>query len=116
MLSRIRFAETLSDADISEAYDKRAAVVTQFNAAMAGLDALVAPTLMRLPPSIDEVEAEFDRLNMEMLRNTSLVNLIDGCALAMPTPGLEPAFSMTMLVGVKGADAALFAIAERLTA
>ncbi|WP_417743540.1 amidase family protein [Salipiger sp.] len=116
VLSRIRFAETLSEAEIAEAYDKRAAVVTQFNAAMAGLDALVAPTLLRLPPSIDEVEAEFDRLNMEMLRNTSLVNLIDGCALAMPTPGLAPAFSMTMLVGVKGADAALFAIAERLTA
>ncbi|MCA0961236.1 amidase [Salipiger bermudensis] len=116
VLTRIRFAETLSEAEIAGAYDKRAAVVTQFNAAMAGLDALVAPTLLRLPPSIDEVEAEFDRLNMEMLRNTSLVNLIDGCALAMPTPGLAPAFSMTMLVGVKGADAALFAIAERLTA
>ena len=116
VLSRIRFAETLSDAEIAEAYDKRAAIVAQFNAAMEGLDALVAPTLMRLPPSIAEVEAEFDRLNMEMLRNTSLVNLVDGCALAMPTPGLTPAFSMTMLVGVKGADAALFAIAERLTA
>ena len=116
VLTRIRFAETLSDAEIAEAYDKRAAVVAQFNAAMAGLDALVAPTLMRLPPSINEVEAEFDRLNMEMLRNTSLVNLVDGCALAMPTPRLTPAFSMTMLVGVKGADAALFAIAERLTA
>lgn len=114
VLSRIRFAETLSEDEIAAAYARRAQIVAQFNAALAGVDALLAPVLMRLPPSIAEVEAHFDRLNVEMLRNTSLVNLVDGCALAMPTPGLEPPWSMTMLVGVKGADAALFAMAEAL--
>ena len=116
VLSRIRFAETLTQDDIDAAYAARAAIVARFAEAMAGKDALLAPTLMRLPPSIAEVEADFDRLNVEMLRNTSLINLVDGCALAMPTPGLDPAWSMTMLAGVKGTDARLFAIADRLRA
>lgn len=115
VLSRIRFAETLSVEEIAAAYARRAEIVTRFAAAMEGVDALLSPTLMRLPPSIAEVEADFDRLNMEMLRNTSLVNLVDGCALAMPTPGLVPAYAMTMLVGVKGADASLLAIADALS-
>lgn len=83
---------------------------------MAGFDALLAPTLLALPPTIAEVEVDFDRLNAAMLRNTSLVNLADGCALAMPTPGLSPPWSMTMLVGRKGQDAGLLAVAKRLSA
>ena len=114
VLSRIRFAETLERAEIDAAYASRAEVVARFAETMAGVDALLAPTLMRLPPSIAEVEADFDRLNMEMLRNTSLVNLADGCALAMPTPGANPAHAMTMLVGAKGTDARLLAMAEKL--
>lgn len=115
VLARIRFAETLSADEIAQAYAKRAEIVTRFAAAMDGVDALLSPTLMRLPPSIAEVEADFDRLNVEMLRNASLVNLVDGCALAMPTEGLSPAYSMTMLVGAKGADAKLLAIADALS-
>lgn len=115
VLSRIRFAETLSADEIAAAYAKRTEIVARFAAAMEGADALLSPTLMRLPPSIAEVEADFDRLNTEMLRNTSLVNLVDGCALAMPTPGLTPAYAMTMLVGVKGTDARLLAMADALS-
>lgn len=114
VLSRIRFAQTLSDEAIAQAYSARAAIVAAFAQQMDGLDALLVPTLMRMPPTIAEVEAQFDRLNAEMLRNTSLVNLVDGCALVMPTPGLTPPLSMTMLVAVKGQDAALLAVAAAL--
>jgi aspartyl-tRNA(Asn)/glutamyl-tRNA(Gln) amidotransferase subunit A len=114
VLSRIRFAETLSPAQIEDAYAARAELVARFEQVMAGFDAAVAPTLMLLPPRIAEVEAAFDRLNAAMLRNTSLVNLTDGCAIALPTPGLEPGWSMTMLVGRKGDDAGLLAAAARI--
>lgn len=114
VLSRIRFAETLSPAQITDAYAARAELVDHFEQAMAGFDAAVTPTLMMLPPRIAEVEAEFDRLNAAMLRNTSLVNLTDGCAIVLPTPGLEPRWSMTMLVGRKGGDAGLLAAAARI--
>lgn len=114
VLSRIRFAETLTPAQIEDAYAARAALVARFDQLIAGFDAAVAPTLMMLPPPISEVEAEFDRLNAAMLRNTSLVNLTDGCAVAMPTPGLAPGWSMTMLFGRKGDDSAILAAAARI--
>ncbi|MDO5622954.1 MAG: amidase family protein [Paracoccus sp. (in: a-proteobacteria)] len=116
VLARIRFAETLTQAQIDDAYAARAEITRRFDAAMEGFDALLTPTLMMLPPTIAEVEADFDRLNAAMLRNTSLANLADGCALAMPTPGLAPAWSMTMLVGRKGQDAGLLAVAGRICA
>ncbi|RJE86458.1 amidase family protein [Paracoccus onubensis] len=116
VLARIRFAETLSPAQIQDAYAARAEIVAGFDRIMTGFDAALAPTLMQMPPTIAETEADFDRLNAAMLRNTSLVNLADGCALAMPTPGIDPRWSMTMLIGRKGADAAILAAAERLQA
>lgn len=114
VLARIRFAETLSEDQIAEAYAKRAEVVTAFEQLMNGFDAALTPALMRLPPSIAEVEADFDRLNAAMLRNTSLVNLVNGCAVVMPTAGLTPGWSMTMLVGKNRTDALLFAAVNSL--
>ncbi|WBU61532.1 amidase family protein [Paracoccus albus] len=114
VLARIRFAETLSPAQIEDAYAARAELIGKFDKAIADFDAAVTPTLMMLPPRISEVEDDFDRLNAAMLRNTSLVNLIDGCAIAMPTPGLSPAWSMTMLVGRKWQDAGMLAAAARI--
>ncbi|MTH65683.1 amidase family protein [Paracoccus shanxieyensis] len=111
VLSRIRFAETLSPAQVQDALAARAQIAARFDAAMAPFDAAIAPTLMRMPPTIAEVEADFDALNAAMLRNTSLVNLADGCALAMPTAGAG-GWSMTMLVGRRGTDARLFAAAR----
>ncbi|MDO5612539.1 MAG: amidase family protein [Paracoccus sp. (in: a-proteobacteria)] len=114
VLARIRFAETLTQAQIDDAYALRAKIVERFDTAMTGFDALLTPTLMALPPLIADIENDFDRLNAAMLRNPSLVNLADGCAIALPTPGLNPPWSMTMLVGRKGQDAALLAAAGRI--
>lgn len=116
VLSRIRFAETLSPAEIEDAYARRTEIAAEFSRLMVGYDAAVTPTLQMMPPRIAEVEADFDRLNAAMLRNTSLVNLVDGCAIAMPTPGLAPQWSMTMLIGRKAEDAALLAAASRIAA
>ncbi|WP_405401262.1 amidase family protein [Paracoccus sp. Ld10] len=115
VLSRIRFAETLSAQQIDDAYAERADLVRVFRQTMEGFDALLAPALSMMPPTIAAVEADFDRLNAAMLRNTSLVNLIDGCAIVFPSPGATPAWSLTMLAGVHGADAALIGAALRLS-
>lgn len=114
VLSRIRFAETLSDQQIADAYAKRAELVATFRRRMEGFDALLAPALCMMPPTIAEVEADFDRLNAAMLRNTSLVNLVDGCAIVFPSPGASHPWSMTMLAAPHGADAVLMGAASRL--
>lgn len=107
VLSRIRFAETLSKNQIDDAYAGRAEIAAHFEDLMAGHDAMLAPTLQMMPPRIDEVEANFDRLNAAMLRNTSLVNLVDGCAISFPSAWGGKPWALAMLVGTKGADAAV---------
>lgn len=114
VLSRIRFAETLSPDQIADAYAARAQLVDNFAALMAGHDAMLTPALAMLPPRISEVEADFDRLNAVMLRNTSLVNLVDGCALCLPSALGGKPWSLSMIVGAKRADPAILAIGERL--
>lgn len=111
VLSRIRFAETLSFQQIENAYGERAEMVKLFRQRMEGHDALVAPALSMMPPTIAEVEADFDRLNAAMLRNTSLINLVDGCAIVLPSTAR---WSLTMVAGVHGADAELFAVCRRI--
>ncbi|NIA70620.1 glutamyl-tRNA amidotransferase [Pelagibius litoralis] len=120
VLKRIRFGETLSTAEIEEAYGLRAETVRRFDAALAGYDALIAPTLRTEPPTIAETEAEFDRCNAAMLRNTSLLNLADACALSMPLrktadqPGDRP--GALMLAAPKGQDWPLLDLARQLDA
>ncbi|WP_417826569.1 amidase family protein [Thalassospira povalilytica] len=84
VLARIKFAETLSKEEMIAAYAKRADIVSMFNAAMADVDVMIAPTLPMMAPKIAEVEADFDHLNAQMLRNTSYLNLVDACAISIP--------------------------------
>lgn len=57
---------------------------------MAGYDAMLSPTVPIVAPPIADVapgeerDAEFFRVNTLLLRNTSAINLLDGCALSLP--------------------------------
>jgi len=84
VLARLKFADTLSKDDMIAAYAKRVDVVSMFNAAMADVDVMIAPTLPMMAPKIAEVEADFDNLNALMLRNTGYLNLVDACAISIP--------------------------------
>jgi amidase/aspartyl-tRNA(Asn)/glutamyl-tRNA(Gln) amidotransferase subunit A len=57
---------------------------------MHGFDAMLSPTVPLVAPPIASVapgaqrDAEFFRINALMLRNTSVVNMLDGCAISLP--------------------------------
>jgi len=59
-------------------------------AATQGYDALLSPTVPIVAPPIAQVapgagrDEEFFRINALLLRNTSVVNMLDGCALSLP--------------------------------
>lgn len=114
VLKRIRYAETLSEKDVADAYAKRAEVVAQFNARMRGFDALIAPTLAIETPTIAETEAHFDRINAQMLRNTSFLNLADACAISLPVPKAGQPPAALMLGAPTGGDWPLLAAARRI--
>ncbi|KJE35822.1 glutamyl-tRNA amidotransferase [Thalassospira sp. HJ] len=99
VLSRMKFAETLSSDDVIDAYAKRTDLVSMFGAAMADVDVMIAPTLPMMPPKIAEVEADFDNLNAMMLRNTGYLNLVDACALSMQVPVAGEAAPAALMIG-----------------
>jgi aspartyl-tRNA(Asn)/glutamyl-tRNA(Gln) amidotransferase subunit A len=95
VLMRIRLGETVRAADYIEALQQRPGFVRDVEHSLHGIDAMLLPTTPDTAPTIAEVVASDDRyihFNSRMLRNTSLVNLFDGCALSIPChePGEAP--------------------------
>jgi len=68
----------------------REAWVQEVGQALAGFDAVLSPTVPIVAPPIDEVapgaerDEAFFRVNALLLRNTSVVNMLDGCGLSLP--------------------------------
>ncbi|QNP60650.1 amidase [Paenacidovorax monticola] len=96
--SRIERGAGMSAADYIDLLHARRAWIARMEAALAGFDALLSPTVPIVAPTIASVapadgtdpaqdaarDAEFFRVNGLLLRNTSVVNMLDGCALSLP--------------------------------
>ncbi|NML45444.1 amidase [Ramlibacter sp. G-1-2-2] len=73
-----------------ELHAARRAWEQEVGAALAGFDAVLSPTVPMVAPPIAEVDAgaerdeAFFRTNALLLRNTSVVNMLDGCAISLP--------------------------------
>lgn len=84
---RIRRGESIDRATLAALLDERRAWITRVEAAIGGFDALLSPTLPIVAPRIAPLVASdeaFFAANGLLLRNPSLVNLLDGCALSLP--------------------------------
>jgi aspartyl-tRNA(Asn)/glutamyl-tRNA(Gln) amidotransferase subunit A len=81
---------------------------------MLGFDAMVVPTVAVAAPPLAAFadDAEYLRLNLLILRNTTLINLLDGCAITLPieAPGSLPIG--LSLAGITGADKAILGMAR----
>ena len=84
---RIRRGEAISGADYIDLVGERRRWIARTEAALVGIDALLSPTVPivapRLQPLVDSDDAFF-AANAMLLRNPSLINLLDGCALSLP--------------------------------
>lgn len=116
VLKRIRAAEGFAAGEEAEARGKRAAAVTAFGEIAASFDAFVAPTVAVVPPLIEAVEADFDRLNALVLRNPSAINFLDGCAATVPMNAAAGLPTGLMIFGPGGSDWKILAVAERFEA
>ncbi len=69
---------------------ERSEWIARVQASLAGFDAVLSPTVPIVAPAIADVapgaqrDEEFFRVNALLLRNTSVVNMLDGCALSLP--------------------------------
>ena len=68
----------------------RAAWIAEIGQALAGYDAVLSPTVPIVAPAIADLapgaerDEAFFRVNALLLRNTSVVNMLDGCAVSLP--------------------------------
>lgn len=87
VLSRIRRGEAMSAGDYIELLQGRRHWITRMQAALRGFDAMLSPTVPIEPPRIADLVASdeaFFAANALLLRNPSVVNMLDGCALSLP--------------------------------
>jgi aspartyl-tRNA(Asn)/glutamyl-tRNA(Gln) amidotransferase subunit A len=84
---RIVRGETMSAADYIDLIAARRAWIARMKNALQGFDALLSPTVPMvaplLAPLVDDDDAFF-AVNGMLLRNPSVVNFLDGCALSLP--------------------------------
>lgn len=104
VLSRILRGKEISERDYHRLKSSRSGIIAAAVQAFAGCDAWLLPTVPRIAPLIAELEssdAAYFEANAAMLRNPSIVNFIDGCALSIPChwPGEAPVGLMVAALG-----------------
>lgn len=118
ILKRIARGEAMSAAEYLDVVRARAEVIAAVAPRTAPYDAVICPTVPLVPPGIAEVEdeGEYNRINMLLLRNTTIANFLDRCAISLPChiPGEAPVG--LMLMGEAMGDARLFAISAAIEA
>jgi len=114
--ARILRGEAISAADYIDLMQARRSLIARANARLAPYDALVLPTTANTPPRIADLadDKAFARENVRSLRNPSLINLVDGCAISLPAHRDGEVPLGLMLAGAGGADRRIFELAAAL--
>ena len=110
---RLERAQKIAAADYIDTKRERAALVRAMDARLADLDVLAMPTTPVVAPLLSEVAMadEFARRNAMLLRNTSMWNFFDCCAISLPLPRESGLPTGLMLVARNGQDHRLLRIA-----
>jgi aspartyl-tRNA(Asn)/glutamyl-tRNA(Gln) amidotransferase subunit A len=112
---RVGFGKDIAGWELVELTLQREAYMKEIGALMAPFDAFLIPTAPCVAPSIAEASASdeaYFRWNGRILRNTGLINFLDGCAATLPCqqPGEAPVG--LMVSGVAMADRHVLAVAR----
>ncbi|MEW6318291.1 MAG: amidase family protein, partial [Pseudomonadota bacterium] len=85
--TRIRRGEQMSAAAYIDVINARARMIAAARKRLGNFDAWLMPTVAIVPPEVAPLEvddAQFFRINALTLRNPSVINFLDGCALTLP--------------------------------
>lgn len=115
VLMRIKKGQAALAADYIELLEARAALMEAAQRTLwRRFDAIVAPTAPIVPPRVADCDADdaaYARINALVLRNPSVFNLLDACAISLPCHPRGQAPVGLMLAGAPHADDALLATA-----
>jgi aspartyl-tRNA(Asn)/glutamyl-tRNA(Gln) amidotransferase subunit A len=110
---RIQRGETIDAAECADMARARGAIIRRFDAAHGDFDAIVCPTVPVVAPEIARLEQdaeEYRRVNLLLLRNPSVANFLDRCAVSIPCHKASEAPVGLMLMGRRLEDSALLSM------
>jgi aspartyl-tRNA(Asn)/glutamyl-tRNA(Gln) amidotransferase subunit A len=112
VLSRIRFGSQQSTAEYLRTKARRSLLCGQADVELQPFDAVVCPTVPIIAPRIAELADErvYTSTNRLLLRNPSIANMLDLCALSIPCHEAGRAPVGVMLMGRHMSDRRLLAI------
>lgn len=117
--ARILSAKEQTAADYIDMLHLRSTYIEETNRAISPYDVLAMPTVPMIAPTIASLTADdalFVKTNLTLLRNPSLINMLDGCSISLPVHQEGDAPVGLMLAAAAGRDAALFANARAVEA
>ncbi|HEY5896982.1 MAG TPA: amidase [Burkholderiales bacterium] len=114
---RISMGTTLTGADYVELLQLREGYMREVGMLAAAFDAIVMPTTPCVAPTIAETQASeesYFRWNFRIMRNTGLINFLDGCAVTLPCHERGTAPVGLMVCGAAGSDRRILAVAAAI--
>lgn len=116
---RLERGRQIGAADYLWLVRRRGELIAGMRARAAQFDVLAMPTVPITAPAIADLERDgelYHRLNLLVLRNPTLINFLDGCALSLPCHREGEAPVGLMLARFDGADGTILAIGEAIEA
>jgi len=115
---RIRAGAAADALELDRLRGARRQLIAAFERAMEGFDAVLAPTVPIVAPPLDAFATDeaYVRLNLLLLRNPSLFNFLDGCAISNPIQESGEAPVGLMLAAPSGQDLHLLRVAGAVEA
>jgi aspartyl-tRNA(Asn)/glutamyl-tRNA(Gln) amidotransferase subunit A len=114
--SRILRGEAISAADYIDLLNMRRSFIARTEQRIAPYDALVLPTTANTPPKIADLadDKAFAKENLRALRNCTLINTLDGCAISLPAHRQGEAPVGLMLAAAGGSDRRILELAAAM--
>src|SRR5580693_2811309 len=114
--SRILRGESLSAADYIDLLGARRSMIARAERRIAPYDALALPTTANTPPRIADLadDKAFTKANLLSLRNCTLINMMDGCAISLPAHREGEVPVGLMLAASGGSDRRIFELAAAM--
>jgi aspartyl-tRNA(Asn)/glutamyl-tRNA(Gln) amidotransferase subunit A len=111
--SRILRGEGISAAEYIDLLNARRSLIARIAIRLAPYDALVLPTTANTPAKIADLadDKAFTVANLRSLRNCTLINMIDGCAMSLPAHREGEVPVGLMLASTGGSDRRIFELA-----
>ncbi|WP_020201265.1 amidase [Cupriavidus sp. WS] len=114
---RIRRGEKLGAADYLDLLAARRTMQARAAGLLREADAWLMPTVAVRPPRLDALDSDeaFFATNGLVLRNPSVINFLDGCAVSLPLPAAEQGIGLGVC-GLGGQDARVLQVAGAIEA